>query len=203
MKKLTVGLTLLAFTAFAPMTMAQQIKIAAVDMNKVFSEYYKTKTAEAELKVRALAYKKEFDEKKTELQKMQEEGKKLQEESENPAYTDDKKAEKRKALEAKAAEFRLLNQQMIDSFKIKDGEIRDQQKRVRDNIVEEINKVIQDKAKRDGLSLVLDKSGMTLSGVPPFLYVQDSLDVTGDIIKALNASAPSGSGAAPAKPKDK
>lgn len=180
---------------------SQQIKLAAVDMNKVFAEYYKTKNAEAELKTRALGYQKELNDRKTELQKMQDEGKKLQEDAENPAFTDDKKAEKRKLLESKAAEFRLLGQQLSELAQSRERELKEQQNRVRGSIVEEISKVIQEKAKRDGYSLVLDKTGLTLSGVPPFLYVQDTLDITTDIIKALNATAPAGAAAAPAKDK--
>ncbi len=185
---------------FPSVGFSQQLKIAAVDMGKVFAEYYKTKKAETELKDRASGYEKELRDRAGELEKLREDGKKLQEDAENPAFNEDKRVEKRKAVETKATEFRLLAQQLQEMKNNRERELKDQQNRVRGTIVEEISKVIQEKAKREGYSLVVDKTGLTLSGVSAFIFVQDSLDITADIIKTLNATAPSGAAAAPAAP---
>ncbi len=67
-------------------------------------------------------------------------------------------------------------------------------------IVADTSPAIQATAQREGYSLVVDQTGLTLSGAPAFLSVQDSLDITADIIKTLNATAPSGAAAAPAAP---
>lgn len=183
---------------FPSVGFSQQLKIAAVDMGKVFAEYYKTKKAESELKDRAGGYEKELRDRAGELEKLREDGKKLQEDAENPAFNEEKRVEKRKAVETKATEFRLLAQQLQEMKNNRERELKDQQNRVRGAIVEEISKVIQDKAKREGYSLVVDKTGLTLSGVSAFIFVQDSLDITADIIKTLNATAPAGAAAAPA-----
>ena len=51
MKKILIPL--IAALALPGIASAQQLKIAAVDMGKVFAEFYKTKKAESELKDRA------------------------------------------------------------------------------------------------------------------------------------------------------
>lgn len=195
-------LTLVLFLFSPASVFGQQFKVAAVDMNKVFAEYYKTKKAEADLKDRALGYQKELNEQKAELQKMQEDGKKLEEDANNPAFTEDKRSEKRKALEAKITEFRLLGTQLQEKAQSRERELNEQRNKMRGTIVDEISKTIQDKAKKDAYSFVLDKTGLTLSGVPAFIYVQDSFDITADIIKLLNANATSGT-ASPATPSAK
>ncbi|MBI4026967.1 MAG: OmpH family outer membrane protein [Verrucomicrobia bacterium] len=170
----------------------QQFKIAAVDMAKLFADYYKTKKAEAELKDRAQGYEKELKDRATELQKIEDNGRQLKEDAENPAYTDEKKAEKRKLFEAKKNEFTQLATTYQELKQTRERELLQQKNRMRTTIVEEITQIIQQKAKKEGYSLVIDKSGLTVNMVPPFLYVQDSLDITTDIMKTLNAGAPPG-----------
>ncbi|NUN92472.1 MAG: OmpH family outer membrane protein [Verrucomicrobiae bacterium] len=188
MKKLL--LPLIGALALPGIAAAQQIKIGAVDMGKVFAEYYKTKKAEAELKDRAAGYEKDLKNRAAELQKLQEDGRKLEEDAENPAFNEEKRSEKRKLRDAKLTEFRLLAQTLNETKNTRERELREQQGRVRGAIVEEILKVVQDIAKRDGYQLIVDKAGNTLSGVSAFLYVQDTLDITSSIVKELNRNAP-------------
>ncbi len=179
----------------------QTLKIGAVDMQKVFAEYYKTKKAEAELKDRAAGYDKELKASLAELQKTQEDGRKLQADSESPVYDEKKKAELRRVVEGKLQEFRIMQGRLEDMANSRKKDLAEQQSRIRGAIVEEINKVIQDYAKKNGFTIIIDRTGMTLSGVPPFVYVQESLDITADIIKLLNANAPA-STATPTPPVD-
>lgn len=192
-------LLVILFVSLVPLsTFGQQIKIASVDMSKLFSDYYKTKKAEEELKEKAASYEKELKVRVAEVQKIEEDGKKLQDEVENPALTEDKRGEKRKVLDTKKTEYRLIVQQLNELKQSREHELKDQQNRMRSTIVDEISKIIQDKAKRDGYMLVIDKTGLTLSGVSSFVYVQDSLDITNDILKVLNANAPAKAATPPA-----
>lgn len=191
-------LLLIAALAFPGIASAQQLKIGAVDMGKVFQDYYKTKKAESELKDRASGYEKELKDRAAELQKLQEDGRKLEEDAENPAFNEEKRVEKRKLRDAKLTEFRLLAQTLNEMKNNRERELREQQGRVRGTIVDEILKVVQDIAKRDGYTLIVDKAGNTLSGVSAFLYVQDTLDITAAVVKELNKTAPPGGAAAPA-----
>ncbi len=61
---------------------------------------------------------------------------------------------------------------------------------MKQGIVEEIVKVVNDMGARDKYSLVLDKSGTTMSGTNLVLYSQDVKDITDDLIKTINASKP-------------
>ncbi len=176
---------------------AQQFKIAAVDMTKAFDEYYKTKKAQEELKDRTSTYEKEIKDLETEVKKLQEDGKKLVEDSENPVFTEEKRKEKLKAVEIKKDEFQRQVTRLKESIDTRRRELEEQRYRMRTTIVDEILKVVNEKAKREGYTLVIDRAGLTASGVPPFIFVQESLDITADIVKTLNASAPIGSGTTP------
>ena len=62
--------------------------------------------------------------------------------------------------------------------------------RMRNQIVEEIMTVINDKVKNDNYDLVFDKSGQSLNGVPVVLHSQDNMEFSDDVITALNKSRP-------------
>jgi outer membrane protein len=68
--------------------------------------------------------------------------------------------------------------------------------RIRNGIVEDITKVVNDKVKADGYDLVFDTSGYSVNNVPVVLYAKDSFDFTKDIVEKLNADRPAGAAAA-------
>jgi len=181
---------------------AQQLKVASVEMSRIFDEYYKTKSAKASLDDRTAAFQKELKQKMDALTKLSDEGKKLQEEADSPTLTEEKRAEKRKLLDSKRSEFHYAKQD-LDLFNSTRGqEINDEFTRKKRDIVTEIKKAIDERAKRDGYTMVVDKSGAFVNGVSPFIFIQDSIDISNDIVKTLNAGAPAGSAPKDPKPKD-
>ena len=58
--------------------------------------------------------------------------------------------------------------------------------RVREGIVKEITDVVMEKVKTKNLDFVLDKSGMSINGVPVVMYAPENVDFTNEIIDTLN-----------------
>ena len=57
-------------------------------------------------------------------------------------------------------------------------------------ILEEIQKLVEDRAKSDDYDYVFDKSGMSTSQVPFLLYTKDATDITAGLLVLLNKDAP-------------
>ena len=57
-------------------------------------------------------------------------------------------------------------------------------------ILEEIRKLVEDRAKSDDYDYVFDKSGLSTSQVPFLLYTKDAADLTPLLLKNLNKDAP-------------
>jgi outer membrane protein len=74
---------------------------------------------------------------------------------------------------------------------------------MRQGIVEEISKIVNDKVKADAYDLVVDKSGMSLNGVPVVMFAKDSYDFTDDIVAALNKNKPTDAPKTTEKPAEK
>ena len=61
---------------------------------------------------------------------------------------------------------------------------------MRNQIVEEIMKVVTDRVKDEHYDMVLDKSGQSLNGVLFVLFSQDKMDFSDEVITTLNKSRP-------------
>jgi Skp family chaperone for outer membrane proteins len=188
---ITAGIVALSTTAFPQVPSG---RIVLVDLNRVFIEYYKTPIASAKLKETIESYNKEQEELRTQLRKGIDELTKLREEQEKTEYTPEVREQKKKAVQEKLAETQKA-QRDLEEYQRSHQQILDQQRdRMRQTILGEIKDVISKEAKDAGYTLVFDKSGNTLNGIPTVVYSQDSMDITDDIIKNLNRNQPKTTG---------
>lgn len=165
-------------------------RIVTIDLNKVFTDYYKTPIASGKIKDTAESFNKELNEMVDNYKKEIEDLNKLREDQDKPEYTAEVRDQKRKAVSEKLAETQKI-QRDIDDYRTGHGKIlQDQQLRMRQTILKEIQDVIDKESRDAGYQLVLDKSGNTANAVPTILYSQDSLDITDEIIKVLNKNQP-------------
>lgn len=188
MKKLLLA-TLLAL---APVSLATaDLKIAVIDLGKAFDGYYKTKDAQAKLKVKQDAFQKQVQDLITDYQHMGEEAQALDKAVKDPTLSAQAQAEKAKALDAKKQDLINLGNKIQEMKVEKSKEIQEELLRRHKDIVDEISKVITDYSGPQGFDIVIDKSSQSAaSGVPIILYNSSKLtDITTDILTKLNASA--------------
>jgi outer membrane protein len=188
--KSIITLTAAAVLASGLPAAAQGIKIGTVDMNKIFSSYYKTKDAESRINEARAAAKKELDDRMDTHKKTIDEIKKIEDDMNNPALSKTAKDEKAKSHDEKVVEFRNLERDINEFRTTREKQLQEQAVRMRNGIVEEISKLVKDKVNTEGYNIVLDRSGNSLNGVPIVVFANDNLDFSDDIIKALNKSKP-------------
>jgi outer membrane protein len=57
---------------------------------------------------------------------------------------------------------------------------------MRQGIVDDITKIVNEKVKADNYDLVFDKSGMSLNGVPVVMNAKDAYEFTDAVVAGLN-----------------
>lgn len=193
-------LALAAFGAASTALLAQPaVKLVVVDMAKVYDNYYKFEDATAKLRNEEQKAQEQVEELNKQGQLMVDEYKELIEQSKNAVLT----AEARSKAESDA-------QKKLEEIQRKQGEVQNfrsnvqrslqtRLKNVKDLLLEEISKVAIDAAKRKGATLVLDKSGPTLFGIPGVLYSDAAYDITEEVLTEVNKDRPAPV-AAPAAP---
>ena len=193
---------ILALTLAFPIAALAQgtLKIGTVDMQRAFKEYNKTKEAEVKINDAKNAAKKEYDDRAESYKKALDEINNLNKQLESPALSADKKTQTAKERDDKIANIKNMEREISDFRQTRERQLQEQLMRVREGIVKEITDVVMEKVKGSNLDLVLDKSGMSINGVPFLLYSHDNVDFTNDIIAVLNKPGRAASSTAKANP---
>jgi outer membrane protein len=177
-----------------------EMKVGTIDMQKVFTAYYKTHEAEDKLKEAQKAYKDELDQRMDAYKKNLDGINKLNEEINKPEQSSASKDQKAQERDSKISETKGLEKEISDFRQTREKQIQDQLKRMRDEIVEEIMKIVNDQVKAQNYDIVFDRSGFSANNiVPVLLYSKDNYDFSESVIVKLNATRPAASPAASQK----
>ena len=179
-----IGIAVLAMVLCAGTSLAEGIKIAVVDVNKVLNESDEGKAAKKKMEARYEELKKSIDAK-------QEEAKKLKEEIDKQKVmltNKEKLKEKEDALQVKVNELRKLTQEGEREMQGRQGEL------TRD-VIKRIETQIDVVVKAEKYDLVLERG----AGV---VHVVDSLDITAKVLALMNKTQkPAGAAKEPAEKK--
>jgi len=167
----------------------RDMRLAFVRLDRVFSEYYKTRLADTRLKAQAEEFNKERQGLIAEFQKLQTEYNALREEALNTALSEEVRAQKRSLAEEKLLGVREQEARIKRFDELRSKQIEDQTRRMRRNIVEEIREAVREYARAQGFDAVLDASGQTLNGVESVVFFSEKLDITAAVIEAINKGA--------------
>ena len=168
---------------------AAELRIATVDLDKVFTAHPKTQAAEAELKKAEEAIQGEMEKMLAEGRALEETAAKLIDAARNPMLNEEARLKKRDEAEDKKTELQEFQVRVRRTQETKLKQMREQLMKTRQGIVDELTVAVADFAKAEGYDLVLDRSGMTMNAVPMLVYSNPELDVTDRLIERLKAGA--------------
>jgi outer membrane protein len=202
MKYLTLPAVIAVLVGLSGVTASAQsmVKIGTVDMKKVFENYYKTKDAEQRINEARNSAKKELEERMESYQKGAAEVKKLNEEIDSPALSNEAKGANSKARDEKVAELNNMQREIQEFRTTREKQLQEQSGRMRQGIVDDITKIVTERVKAENYDLVFDKSGMSLNGVPVVMFAKDPYDFTDVVVAALNKNKGKDEPAAAAPP---
>ncbi len=167
-----------------------KIKIATVDMALLFKEYYKTGIAQQEINVERARIQKDNNEKLTSIRQIESDIRVLKQQSEDPSLSDQKKSQIYKEYQSKYQEGIQLDKERREFLGRKDKALNEKMVQRMRGILDEIRKLVEERAKAESYDYVFDKSGMSTSQVPFLLYTKDATEITSSLLKDLNKDAP-------------
>jgi outer membrane protein len=169
---------------------AQTPKIGTIDLRKVFDTYWKTKQADANLKEEAGGLDKERKTMVDQFQKGQDDYKKRLDSASDAAVSTEERDRRKKAAEDDLVKLKELQTNIEQFDRQARATLAEKQRRMRDNLLAEIKDVIKAKAKTGGFTYVLDTAAESVNNTPVILYSAGESDITDDVLKELNRSAP-------------
>ncbi len=186
-----------AGTAFA------ELKIGTVDMKKIFEGYWRTKEAETKMSETRAVLKRDLDERMEKRKELQDSIEKLNDDIKKPELSKDRATAKMKERDDKIGEWQTMMRELQQYQQEKEKQLADQTLRIRNGIVEEILKVVNEKTQAENFDLVFDTSGNSINNVPVVISAKASYDFTKEIVEKLNTNRPKASEASAEKPVDK
>jgi outer membrane protein len=148
--------------AYEPSAQAAEMKACSVNLARVFEMYQRTKDSEGSLESKGKQKQSELEGKFSELKKMRE-GLEL--------LSDQAKEAKAREIEEKADSFKRLKDRS-------ERELLKERNQVARVILDDIEKVIEEYAKANGYSMVVDQRML--------LYGEPAYDITEQVLKILN-----------------
>ncbi len=165
-------------------------KVATLDMQQLFKEYFKTNEAQQQINVERAKIQKENNEKLTSIRDLESALAILKKEIEDTSLSEERRQKAYKEHQTKFQEAVQLDKDRREYLGRKNQVLNDKMAQRMKGILEEIRKVVEERAKADDFDYVFDKSGTSTSQVPFVLYVKDETDITAALLKELNKDAP-------------
>jgi outer membrane protein len=192
MKKPIQSLLAFAALAFTALTAQAQTssKILVVDMTKLFEGHYKTIEQQAKLTADEAKAKDQLDAITKEGNALVEQYKELDEQSKNPTATAEAKAKAQGEAQKKIEEIRQKQSEQQSFAQNARNSLTQRFQTFKTLMFEEITKAAVEVAKRKGATLLFDKSGPSLIGVPTVLYFEPGMDITDEVMAAINKDRP-------------
>lgn len=167
-------------------------KIATVDVQKIFKDYYKTHEAQKDLTVDEKAIQEKNVDRMEKIKALEKELTDMQKKAADSSMSDDAKKKMVETFNLKQADYvslqkereEFLNRSLKSLNTKKEGKMR--------VIIEEIYKTVDAAAAKGEFDLVLDKSATSAVGTKVVMFAKGNLDVTEAILKDLNKDAPEG-----------
>ncbi len=184
---LTASLALLMATSPA---VAQELKIAVVDMQEALNQYYKTEIQVKQINDLADEKRKNLDERQAAYQQMTNQMAEHDAVYRDTLLAESKREEALKKLQALNEERMAKAKEIGDAQRKAQAEIMTARTEMEETLVAEIKKTVDSIVTAQGLDLVFDKSFLPKAN-KAILYTSSNVkDLTAEVIATLNAGAP-------------
>lgn len=190
MKIFRTTLSTILLLAFLSGSALAQGKVATVDLQKLFDNYYKTKLAAAALDENRAQLAKDEKGMTDDFKKSSDDYQKLLSQASDMTLAADERARRQQAADDMMKKLQAAKA-AIDQFdRQANVTLGEKRQRMRDNILIDIKAVVNTKAKAAGCSLVIDSAAITPNGTQVLVYNSGDNDLTDAILAQLNVGAP-------------
>jgi Skp family chaperone for outer membrane proteins len=183
---LTVCLILTLHTTILKGSEKEKSKIAIVNMEYIFKNFYKTKINSAKFNKQAAVFKEYADQLAASQLKLEEEFRAYRDASQNIALSETERESKRLAARDKYRQLQAKQNELETYNQEKSAQLKEQYEKMRRDLLLEIRKCVAKYANDNHFEIVIDASGNTTNDIPLVLYYKPEMNISDDILKILN-----------------
>lgn len=164
-------------------------RIVFVNLERTFEEFYKTQLAKSKVEVQKQDVEAERKVMVDEMTAISEEVDTLKKEARDVTLAQEIRDGKRILYEERLLELRGKEKEIKEFSERREQQIQMQVARMSQTLMDEIQQVIVEYAKQEGLSAVIDSSSRR-AAVGVFIYTHPDVDITETILRELNSKRP-------------
>ena len=168
---------------------AAEVRIAVVDMDKVFREYYKSRIAEEFINQQIEAARLYTGQLDSQLKTLRSEAARLGTNALNPALSESDRQQAAEQAKQAIAKVKAKENEIAAYAEDRRREFMRLQQEKRSEIINDITNEIRRRAMTENYAFVLDASGKTANGLPAVLVFPNANDISDAVIRELNRSA--------------
>lgn len=181
--------TILLLSGLGMALNAAPLKIAVVDLTKLFKEYYRTKIIEQDFNEQSKVYRNYIARQADTLRKNEVEYRQKLDASLNVALAPAEREKRRAEVRAMEQELKRRRAELEQYASDRAQALQKSAAEQRLKVIEEIRTEIRRRATLEGYTIVLDKSAKSTSDAAIVLYSADALDITERVLTELNRGA--------------
>jgi len=177
-----------AFVALQSVAAAQSIKIATVDMERLFNEFHRTNEVQKEINIERARIQKDNNVRLSDIRSIDDEMQSIRKQLES-----DIGAKKKQDLNSKAKELQQdgihKERERTEFLERRQKALNQKMRKQMRAILVEIQQSVSEKAKADNYDYVFDKSATTSTQLPFVLHAKEMTDLTEELLNEINAAA--------------
>jgi outer membrane protein len=177
---------LVGFFALSSMASAQRLKIATVDMERLFNEYHRTSAIQKEINIERARIQKDNNLRLADIREIETTIQGIREQLKDS----DLGAKKNQDLNQEARELQQdgihKERERSEFLERRNRSLNDKMRKQMRGILVEIQRVVSDRAKAGNYDYIFDKSGNSSQGIPFVLHAREMTDLTDSLLKEIN-----------------
>jgi len=173
------------FAAVAGLSAQPALNVATVDMQRLYTGYYKAEASTAKLKEDDKKAKDALDAMVKQRDVLVTDAKALQEQSKNTILSDDARKRAEEDLQKKVGEIQKTEQEIQEFAQNTQRTLQGRMQRDQQAFFEEISKVASEIAKKKGVTLLLNKGADAV-----VVYTDAAYDISDEVLAAINKDRP-------------
>ncbi len=191
MKFPIISSIIVAACAFAATAQAE-LKVASVNVMELYTMFHKRFDVEVMLKEQQTAIRTDIKVREDKLKALEAEIKKIKE-KDDPTLSQTARKKLRDEMSVKVNEYQAAAQELQTFQQRRVMAFQEMHRREMIALLTEVQTVVNDAATKGGYDIVIDSSAVASPlNMRVFPHVNDSLNITAEVLKQLNAGAPEG-----------
>ena len=169
---------------------AEDLKVATVNVEKLFNEFHMTKKVQAQVKIDQERIQKDNASRLEQIRTLQTEIENLSKQRSDATLSEKKRLEVERQIKLKVSEGNAADNERRQWLQRQSKALQEQTGDEQRSILEQINTQISDYSRKQDFDIVIDSSSRSATRTMVFPFLKDKFDVTDVLLKELNKDAP-------------